>query len=69
MGQGWKVCFGKINGNTAASRKFSKEFDSPLSESTVYSLKKSYTAALESKKHSTAEITDNTALSSLPPTK
>ena len=32
------------NGNAAASRKFSKEFDSSLSESTVCSLKKSYTA-------------------------
>ena len=57
------------NGNAAASRKFSKEFDSPLSESTVRSLKKSYTAALESKKRSITESTDDTALSSLPPKK
>ena len=54
-------------GNAAASRKFSKEFDNPLSESTVRSLKNSYTAALESKKLSITEITDDTALSSLPP--
>ena len=54
------------NSNTAASRKFSKELDSPLSESTVCSLKKSYTAALESKKHSITESTDDTVLSSLP---
>lgn len=36
--------------NRAASRKFSKEFNSPLSKSTVCSLKRSsYTVALESK--------------------
>ena len=50
------------NGNVAASRKFSKEFDRPLSESTVRFLKKSYTAALESKKRSITEITDDTVL-------
>ena len=54
------------NSNAVASRKFSKEFDSPLSENTICSLKKNYTVALESKKHSITEITDDTVLSSLP---
>ena len=57
------------NGNAAASRKFRKEFDSPLSENTVRSLKNSYTTALESKKRSVTVITDDTALSGLPPKK
>ena len=57
------------NGNTAALRKFSKEFNSPLSESIIRFLKKSYTAALESKKYSITEITDDTVLSSFPPKK
>ena len=57
------------DGNAAASRKFSKKFDSPLSESTVLSLKKSYTVALKSKKRSITEIKDDTVLSSLPPKK
>ena len=54
------------NSNAVALRKFSKEFDSPLSENTIYFLKKNYTVALESKKHSITEITDDTVLPSLP---
>ena len=54
------------NGNVAASRKFSKDLDSPLSESRIHSLKKSYTVALEAKKHSITEITDVLMFSSLP---
>ena len=51
------------NGSTATSRKFSKEFDSPLSDSIIR------TAAIESKKRSITEITDHTALFNLPPKK
>ena len=38
------------NGNAAAVQKFSKEFDTPLNESMVRSLKNSYTTAQEAKK-------------------
>ena len=38
------------NGNTTAVQKFSKEFDAPLNESTVRSLKKSYVTAQKAKK-------------------
>ena len=53
------------NGNAAAVRKFSKEFDAPLNESTVRSLKKSYVIAQKVKKRKTSEV--DVVLESLPP--
>ena len=55
------------NGNAAAVRKFSKEFDTPLNESTVRSLKKSYVTAQEARKRKTGEV--DIVLESLPPKK
>ena len=55
------------NGNAAAIRKFSKEFDAPLNESKVRSLKKSYVTAQEAKKRKTGEV--DVVLESLPPKK
>ena len=61
MSQDREVTYGKFC-NAAASRKYSKDFDSPLSESMVGSLRKTYTAALEAKKHCITEITADLAL-------
>ena len=44
------------NGNAAAVWKFSKEFDAPLNESMVRSLKKSYVTAQEAKNRKTSEV-------------
>ena len=55
------------NGNAAAVRKFSKEFDAPLNESIVKSLKKSYVTAQEAKKRKTGEV--DVFLESFPPKK
>ena len=57
------------NGNAAAVRKFFKEFDTPLNESTVRSLKKkkSYVTAQEARKRKTGEV--DIVLESLPPKK
>ena len=54
------------NGN-AAVQKFSKEFDAPLNESMVRSLKKSYVTAQKAKKRKTSEV--DVILESLPPKK
>ena len=55
------------NGNAAAVRKFSKEFDTPLNESTVRSLKKNYVTAQETRKRKTGKI--DIVLESLSPKK
>ena len=55
------------NGNAASVRKFSKSFDTPLNESTVRSLKKSYVKARDMKKREMGE--DDVVLESLPPKK
>ena len=54
------------NGNAAAVRRFTKEFDTSLSESTVRSLKKSYISARDAKKQKSDE---DVTLESLPPKK
>ena len=54
------------NGNAAAVRRFTKEFDTSLSESTVRSLKKSYISARDAKKRKSDE---DVTLESLPPKK
>ena len=55
------------NGNAAAVRKSSKEFNTPLNESTVRSLKKSYVTAQEARKRKMGEV--DIVLESLPPKK
>ena len=54
------------NGNAAAVRRFSKEFETSLSESTVRSLKKGYISARDALKRKSDE---DTTLESLPPKK
>ena len=54
------------NGNAAAVRRFTREFDASLSESTVQSLKKSYISARDAKKQKSDE---DITLESLPPKK
>ena len=55
------------NGNATAVRKFSKEFDAPINESTMRSLKKSYVTAQEAQKRKAGEV--DVVLESLPPKK
>ena len=56
------------NGNAAAVRRFSKELDRPLNESTVRSIKKNYYQEL-GKKRSSGDSLDEAAVTSLPPKK
>ena len=54
------------NGNAAAVRRFTKEFDASLTESMVRSLKKNYISVQDAKKQKSDE---DITLESLPPKK